>query len=214
MSATKRQPLSRRRILEAAVRFVDREGLEALSMRKLGAELGVEAMSLYNHVPNKGALFDGMVDLLLGELEVPSEDRDWEERIRDAYRRFRYLAHEHPNVFPLFVVRPPETMDGAWLVEEFLKTLRKAGFDARTALHAFRTLSSYTVGYAIAEIRGFAMEPAGSQPGAWQLPAKDFPHISELKFYLKEVDRDAEFEFGLDLIFAGLRARLARKPTV
>ncbi|MBA3472494.1 MAG: TetR/AcrR family transcriptional regulator [Rubrobacter sp.] len=213
MSVTKRLPLSRRRILEAAVQFVDREGLEALSMRKLGAELGVEAMSLYNHVPNKGALLDGMVDLLLGELEVPSEDKDWEERIREAYRTFRHLAHEHPNVFPLFVARPPHTMDGAWLVEDFLKTLRRAGFDAQTTLHAFRALSSYTVGYAMAEIWGFAMEPTGSQPGAWQLPAEKFPYISELKFYLEEVDRDAEFEFGLDLIFAGLRAKLVRKST-
>ncbi len=213
MSATKRQPLSRRRILEVAVRFVDREGLEALSMRKLGAELGVEAMSLYNHVPNKDALLDGMVDLLLGELEVPSEDKDWEERTREAYRAFRHLAHEHPNVFPLFVVRPPETMDGAWLVEEFLKTLRRAGFDAQTALHAFRALSSYTVGYAMAELRGFAMEPAGGHLGAWQLSAEEFPHISKLKSYLEEIDRDAEFEFGLDLIFAGLRAKLVQQST-
>src|SRR5215217_6630955 len=78
MAVVKRRPLSRRRILEAAVRFVDREGLEALSMRKLGSELGVEAMSLYNHVPNKGALLDGMVEVLLGELEVPPEDEGWE----------------------------------------------------------------------------------------------------------------------------------------
>jgi hypothetical protein len=65
----------------------------------------------------------------------------------------------------------------------------------------------------MAEIRGFAMEPAGSHPGAWQLPAEEFPHVSELKSYLEEVDRDAEFEFGLDLIFAGLRAKLVRKST-
>src|SRR5215218_3500871 len=122
MAVAKRRPLSRRRILEAAVRFVDREGLEALSMR----ELGVEAMSLYNHVPNKSALLDGMVEVLLGELEIPPEDEGWERRIREAYRAFRRLAHEHPNVFPLLVVRPPDTMDGIWLVEEFLKTLRGA----------------------------------------------------------------------------------------
>ncbi len=211
MVVGERSPLSRRRILEAAVRFVDREGLEALSMRKLGAELGVEAMSLYNHVPHKSALLDGMVNLLLGELEVPSEDKDWEERIREAYRAFRRLAREHPNVFPLLVVRPPDSVDGAWLVEEFLETLRRAGFDAQTALHAFRALSSYTVGYAMAEIRGFAMEPAGTHLGVWQLPAKEFPRIFELKPYLEEADRDAEFEFGLDLIFASLRAKLSRR---
>src|SRR5918995_6954834 len=115
MVEAKRQPLNRRRILETAVRFVDSEGLEALSMRKLGAKLGVEAMSLYNHVPNKGALLDGMVEVLLGELEIPPESEGWERRIREAYGAFRRLAHEHPNVFSLLLGRPPDTMDGGWL---------------------------------------------------------------------------------------------------
>ena len=200
--------MSRRRVLEEAVRFVDREGLEALTMRKLGAELGVEAMSLYNHVPNKDALLDGMVEVLLGELEVPPENRGWEERIREGYGAFRRLAHEHPNVFPLLVNRPPETMDGVWLVEEFLRTLEEAGFGKETALHAFRTLSSYTFGYAMAEIRGFALEPDGSRLGAHGLSPEEFPRLCELKPQLENVDHDAEFEFGLDLILSGLRARL------
>jgi TetR/AcrR family tetracycline transcriptional repressor len=204
-----RQPLSRRRVLEEAVRFVDREGLEALTMRKLGAELGVEAMSLYNHVPNKSALLDGMVEVLLGELEIPPENRSWEERIREGYRAFRRLAHEHPNVFPLLVTRPPDTMDGVWLVEEFLKTLQEAGFDKETALHAFRALSNYTFGYAMSEIRGFALEPHGSRPGAYSLSPREFPRISELKPQLENVDHDAEFEFGLDLILSGLEKRKA-----
>jgi AcrR family transcriptional regulator len=190
---------------------VDREGLEALSMRKLGSELGVEAMSLYNHVPNKGALLDGMVEVLLGELEVPPEDEGWERRVREAYRAFRRLAHEHPNVFPLLVVRPPDTMDGIWLVEEFLKTLRGAGFDPETSLYAFRSLSSYAAGYAMAEIRGFAMEPAGARVGAVTLSADDFPHINELDAPLREVDHDAEFEFGLDLILTGLQKYKERR---
>jgi TetR/AcrR family tetracycline transcriptional repressor len=205
MAVVKRQPLSRRRILEAAVRFADREGLEALSMRKLGSELGVEAMSLYNHVLNKGALFDGMVEVLLGELEVPPEDESWERRVREAYGAFRGLAHEHPNIFPLLVTRPPDTMDGVWLVEEFLKTLGEAGFDPETALYAFRALSSYTSGYAMAEIRGVAMEPSGARAGAGTLSAEEFPHIHELGAPLREVDHDAEFEFGLDLILTGLK---------
>src|SRR5215213_8284019 len=197
MAVVKRRPLSRRRILEAAVRFVDREGLEALSMRKLGSELGVEAMSLYNHVPNKDALLDGMVEVLLGEMEVPPEDEGWERRVREGYRAFRGLAHEHPNVFPLLVTRPPDTMDGVWLVEEFLKTLRGAGFDPETALYAFRALSSYASGY--------AMEPAGARLGAVALSPDEYPHIHELDAPLREVDHDAEFEFGLDVILAGLK---------
>jgi AcrR family transcriptional regulator len=200
-----RRRLSRRRVLEEAVRFADREGLEALTMRRLGAELGVEAMSLYNHVPNKGALLDGMVEILLGELKIPSENGSWEERIREGYRAFRRLAHEHPNVFPLLVNRPPDTMDGVWLVEEFLRTLEEAGFAKETALHAFRALSSYTFGYAMAEIRGFALEPDGSRLGAYRLPPEEFPRISELRLQLENVDHEAEFEFGLDLILTGLR---------
>ena len=194
--------------METAVWFVDREGLEALSMRKLGSELRVEAMSLYNHVPNKDALLDGMVEVLLGELEVPPEDEGWERRIREAYRAFRRLAHEHPNVFPLLIARPPDTMDGVWLVEEFLGTLRGAGFDPETALYAFRALSSYASGYAMAEIRGFAMEPAGTRLGALALPPDDFPRIHELGARLQRVDHDAEFEFGLDVILAGLKEKL------
>lgn len=208
MAVVKREPLSRRRILEAAVRFVDREGLEALSMRKLGAVLGVEAMSLYNHVPGKDALLDGMVELLLGELKIPPESGPWEARVREAYRAYRRLAHEHPNVFPLFVTRPPDTMDGVWLVEEFMKTLRGAGFGPETALHAFRTFSGYVTGYAMSEIRGFALEPAGTRPGAAALPPEKYPYLAELKPYLSGVDHDAEFEFGMDLIFSGLKAKL------
>ena len=205
----KREPLSRRRILEAAIALVDREGLEALSMRRLGAELGYEAMSIYNHVPNKAALYDGMVEVLLEGLEVPPASRGWEARIRGAYRSFRRLALEHPNVFPLFVARPPATPDGPWLVEEFLQTLRDAGFDAETALRAFRTLSGYAFGYAMAEIRGFALEPNGTRSGAGTLSPERFPRITELAGSLESVDRDAEFEFGLDVFFEGLKRQKA-----
>ena len=200
--------MSRRRVLEAAVRFADREGLGSLTMRRLGAELGGEAMSLYNHVPNKGALLDGMVEVLVGEVEIPPRSKDWEERVRDGYRAFRRLAHGHPNVFPLLVERPPETLDGAWLVEEFLQTLRDAGFGAEEALHAFRSLSSYTFGYAMAEIRGFALEPDGSRLGARALSPEEFPNLCELGPRLENVDHDAEFEFGLDLLLSGLRDRI------
>ena len=96
-------------------------------------------------------------------------------------------------------------MDGVWLVEEFLRTLEEACFTKEAALHAFRALTSYTFGYSMAEIRGFALEPDGSRPGAYRLPPEEFPRLSELKPQLENVDHDAEFEFGLDLILAGLR---------
>lgn len=210
MVSTKRQPLNRERILQAAISFVDREGLEALSMRKLGAELGVEAMSLYNHVPSKDALLDGMVEVFLRGMKIPPEDESWENRVREAYRRLRRLAHEHPNVFPLLIVRPPDTMDGAWLVETFLETLREAGFDPLAALQAYRTLTSFTVGYVVSEIRGFAMEPGDGRTGARGLPPEDFPRLADLSSSLGDISRDAEFEGGLDIILTGLQKQLPR----
>jgi TetR/AcrR family tetracycline transcriptional repressor len=204
MAKTVRGRLKRRDILEAAVRIVDQEGLEALSMRRLGAEVGVEAMSLYNHVPGKAALLDGMVEMLLGEVEVSPGRGSWEKQVQEAFGAFRRVALAHPNVFPVFVNRPPTAMDGLWLFEAFLGTLREAGFDPETALRAFRSLYSYTIGYAMAEIRGFALEPGESRAGVEEVPAEKFPHVAELKPHLKAVDHDAEFEFGLGLIISGL----------
>lgn len=179
-------------------------------MRKLGAELGVEAMSLYNHVPNKGALLDGMVELLFRTLELPKDNGDWEAFAREAYQEFRQMAHAHPNVFPIFVERPPDTMDGVWLVEIFLGAMLDAGFDKETSIYAFRALTSYAIGYVMSEIRGFAMEPGKNRAGIRQLSSEDFPIITELSPQLASINRDTEFEFGLDLILSSLRANLSR----
>ena len=207
-SVTGRRPLNRRRILEAAVEIADREGLEALSMRRLGRELGVEAMSLYNHVPNKEALLSGMVRVLLGKLEIPTDTSGgWEERIREAFRAYRQLARAHPNVFPLFAMRPLNTAESLRIFE----VLREAGLDNVSALRAFRTLSSYTIGYSLAEIRGFALEPEEDRTGIRGLSKDDFPRISEVAPLLEKADYDTEFEFGLDLILMGLQKYITRR---
>ena len=193
MGEVGRRPLSRRRILDAAIELVDGEGLGALSMRRLGRELGVEAMSLYNHVPNKEALLAGMVEVLIEGLEVPAGGQEgWEEKVRGAFRSYLKIARAHPEVFQLFATRPLGTGEALRIFE----ILRGAGLDLVPALHAFRTLSSYTVGYALAEIRGFPLELEGG------------PRALELAPPLKEVDRDEQFEYGLDLIISGLRQKL------
>lgn len=193
MGEVGRRPLSRRRVLEAAFELVDREGLGALSMRGLGRELGVEAMSLYNHVPNKEALLGGMVEFLVEGLEVPAGDSGgWEEQVGGAFRSYLKLARAHPEVFQLFVTRPLRTGESLRVFE----VLRGAGLDVVPALHAFRALSSYTIGYALAEIRGFPLELDGGI------------RAMELAPPLKEVDRDAQFDYGLDLIISGLRQKL------
>ncbi len=196
MGEVGRRPLSRRRILEATVELVDREGLRGLSMRRLGRELGVEAMSLYNHVPNKEALLGGMVEVLIEEMQIPGESSaGWEEQVRGAFRSYLNIARAHPEVFQLFATRPLGTGEALRIFE----VLRGAGLDVVPALHAFRALSSYTIGYALAEIRGFPLELEGG------------PRALELAPPLKEVDRDAKFDYGLDLIISGLRQKLDRQ---
>jgi len=181
------------------VALADREGLEAVSMRRLGRELGVEAMSLYNYVPSKEALLDGMVEVLLDGLTAGDGkgenggERSWEAQVRGAFRSYLELARAHPNVFPLFALRPLNTAESL----RVFGLLREAGLDNVSALRAFRTLSGYTIGHALAEIRGPALEPAGDGQ------AKEARGV--------EIDRDADFEFGLDLILAGLRDLISRR---
>lgn len=211
MSEAGRRPLSRQRILEAAVGLVDREGLEALSMRRLGAELGVEAMSLYNHVPNKEAVLDGMVEVLLAGVRISFDDEDgWEERVREVLRSFRGLARAHPEVFPLFAVRPSNASRVVGLLPVFLEAMRGSGFDVRTSLRAFRTLSSYAIGYALAEVRGTVTRSARGRDDSRDLPGQD-TRLSEEAPLLGEADHDDEFEFGLDLILAGLQEYITRR---
>ena len=188
MANRARRPLNRRRVLRAALRLVDREGLEALSMRRLGRALGVEAMSLYRHVPNKEAILDGIAELLTEEIEIPPRGTEsWQESMRRITRSYRQRAHAHPNAFPLLALRPLRTPRAIARAQAVLEILEDAGFDERSAILAFRTLASYG--------GGFALEEAAGAP----------PHVTA-------GDRDEEFEFGLDAILIGLAVKLAPTP--
>ncbi len=215
MRNEERGPLSRERIVEAALRLIDRDGLEAFSMRSLGAALDVEAMSLYHYFPSKEALLDSVVERVVAEMQPPAADATgWEEPLHEALRSYRRLAHAHPHVFPLVgrrrVQSPPE---GLRPVEWALDLLRRAGFDAEGALHAFRTLSSYAFGYALSEIWGFALEPDPHDPSRFDIRRADpqrFPRMGEVAPHVVACDHDAEFERGISFILAGLRAELER----
>jgi len=210
-----RERLNRQRVLEAALAIVDAEGLPALTMRRLGAELGVEAMSLYRHVPNKEALLDGIVELIVLEIEVPSDDSDdWADAWRHVGRSYRQAALAHPNAFPLVTMRPLNTPEALRRIDAAYDLLRRAGLDERMAIVAFRTLASYTRGFALEEVTGRALGAhADGEEGRLDprdLPATEFPRISELASRLVATDHCAVFEGGLDLILTGLEAELER----
>lgn len=212
MTEVVRRPLTRQVVLDTAVRIADERGLEGLSMRKLAEELGVKPAALYNHVSGKDALLDGMIETIMSKMGSPSEHAGgWEGRIRERLLRSREIAHEHPNVYKLFAARFTTHIPGVLtLVEQLLDALREGGLDATSALHAYRTLVNYTIGYALAEIRGFSLEtedPDLPPPFRSQKPIpEDFPRVIELAPHLKCVDHDEEFMFGLDSIIAGLKA--------
>jgi AcrR family transcriptional regulator len=213
----KGRELSRRRILKAAVRFVDRNGIEALSMRRLAAELGVGAMSLYGYVPSKDALLKGIVETVLSSVEVPPDDViDWRERLKYILRSFRQVAHRHPCLTTLIPLDPPSTSSELRPIESGIKTLRDAGFDEQTVARAFRIAAGYAIGYVSLELGGFFGNKRKSprRQSVMPTPALDleaFPNLLAIATYLVDWDPDTEFEAGLDVILSGLAESLAAR---
>ena len=212
-----RERLDQTTIVKSALALVDRDGLEGLSMRKLGRELAVEAMALYHYFPSKDALIDAIVEAVVGEMGAPSEAGSWEERLRERFRSYRRLAQAHPHVFPLVGKRAVKNPEALAPVEQMLEILRDAGFSPYQALHSFRTLSSYAFGYALTEIVGFALEPSADGTAARfdvrTVDPERFPRMREVAPHVIACDHDVEFELGLDLILAGLAAASESRRT-
>jgi AcrR family transcriptional regulator len=210
-----RQPLSRERVVRAAMALADAGGIDALTMRRLGDELGVEAMSLYKHVANKDDLIDGMTDAVFAEIELPSGATDWRTAMRERAVSVRAALSRHPWATPLMQSRTspgPATMRHH---DTVIGTLRTAGFSVALTAHAFSALDSYIYGFALQQ-RSLPFE-TGEQMAELaeailaQFPAEAYPHLAELtvQHVLQPgYDYGDEFEFGLDLVLDGLeRAR-------
>lgn len=184
-------------------------------MRRLGRELGVEAMAVYHYFASKEALLDEVVERVVAEMGPPqAEATSWEDAFRHVLRSYRRLAHAHPHVFPLLGRRTVRRAEGLRPVESALELLRRAGFGPEGALHAFRTLSSYAFGYALSEVWGFALEPDPDDPSRFDIRTVDperFPRMREVAPHVVACDHDAEFERGVGFILAGMRAELERR---
>jgi PAS domain S-box-containing protein len=206
-------PLTSEAILSAALHLVDGEGPDSLTMRRLASHLGVSPMAPYGHFQTKEALLTGVVQKLLGEVELPPEDLEgWEQRVRHVVASVRATMKAHPNAAVLFALHPPSETDSLAVVESILDALRRGGFDAASAAHSFRLLESYTFGYVQLEVSGFFKSLATSETGLWtenpRLFARLFPRLSAIAPELASSEADDEFERGLSFILAGLRAQL------
>jgi AcrR family transcriptional regulator len=203
----RRDPLTRDRVLRAAVDVVDREGMDALSMRRLGEELGVEAMSLYRYVPSKADLLDGIHEAILAEVVVPKGGRDWTKTARAYARAFRAALVAHPNALSVFATRPAVTASSLRHVEVGLAVLRGAGFSVDVAVSAFQVLVTFVVGHTLSS-HAPAREEERSSPAYRDLDPTEFPSLLEAAEVLRERDLDQEFEFGLDVVLVGLASKL------
>ncbi|MDH4111711.1 MAG: TetR/AcrR family transcriptional regulator [Actinomycetota bacterium] len=205
-----RPPLTKGRVLQAAVDLCDRDGLGALTMRRLGTELGVEAMSLYKHVTNKEEILDGIVEVVVGEIAIPSAGSDWKQAMRRRARSAREVLSRHSWAIGLLEARGSTGPSALRYLDTILGNLRSAGFSIEHAAHAFWLLDCYVYGQVIQET---AMrlstskemtEPAGStrEPST----TNGFPHLAEVEEHARKsgFTFDGEFEFGLDLILDAL----------
>ena len=210
VSEGRRVPLTKARILEHALRIVDAEGVSALSMRRLAGELGFDTMMLYRHFPNKAAIVDGLMEAVFAEMSAPSGDGDVSERLLEAARAFRRVAHAHPHLFTLIATRPVQTWVALQPMEAALQLLKQAGFDDEGSVATFFCALAYVYGYALREI-STPPEDASGMP-AWydptSVPQQRYPRLVELAPYFASYDSDAGFELGLGAIFSGLRAKL------
>ena len=217
----RRTPLNRERVLRAAIALADERGAEELTMRKLAKDLGVEAMSLYNHVANKTDLLDGMVDLVFSEIEVPAAGGDWKAELRKRAVSTRDALNRHRWAIGEMEGRTNHGPNNLRLHDAVLGCLRAAGFSIAMTVHAMSVQDAYIYGFALQQSdmssetpEDFA-EEAQRQMREYATAMADYPHLVEVVGgHVAETgyDYDTEFVFGLDVILDRLEQLLDLRP--
>ena len=211
----RRQPVSRDRVLREALRLADEDGLDALSMRKLGQVLGVEAMSLYKHVASKDDILDGIVDLVTADFVVPSPDGPWRAAIRRSAISAREVLLAHPWASRLMESRSSAGPARLRYLDGVIGTLRAAGFPMPVVLQAIMALDSHTYSFVLQELAWpFDADTAADVAGAFaeDLPPAEYRNLGAIAELVvtSPADAVADFTFGLDLLLDGLERLLPR----
>jgi AcrR family transcriptional regulator len=219
-AAARRAPLSRDQVLQAAVALADEGGVGALSMRKLGQVLGVEAMSLYNHVAGKADLMDGMIDVVFSEIGLPPAVGGWKSAMRARALSARAVLGRHRWAIGLMESRKSPGPATLRHHDAVLGCLRGAGFSVELTAHAYSLLDSYIYGFALQEASlpfGPPEETAQvTKDIAGQMPADEYPHLAELAtvhILQPGYQYGSEFEIGLELILDALERSAVRDTT-
>ena len=211
--------ITRELVLATAVELIDRDGADALSMRRLAAALDRDPMILYRHAPSKAALLDGVVETVLAQLLVDPTDPDWTAQLRVVARDYRALALAHPHVVPLLVTRPLATplalrpRGTLRPLEDILALLTGAGFSGADALHVYRAFFGFLNGHVLNELQELVENPDETDDllrlGLNRLPLGEFPLLRGLAHTLATYDGAIELERGLDLLLTGLTSTLS-----
>lgn len=210
-----RETLNRDRVVRAAMDLADERGIESLTMRELGRKLGVEAASLYNHVARKDDLLDGMADLVVAEIDLPSGDVHWKEAMRRRAVSARDVFSRHPWAAGLIDSREASGPSRLSYTDRVLGTLLQAGFSPSTAGRAFVALDSYVYGFERQRSTvGMGDEANGVETARAVLdsmPHETYPSLARvaMEYEAEPYDDAAAFEFGLDLILDGLQRLLS-----
>ena len=206
--AAPRAPLSRERVLRAAVELADAHGIEAVSMRRLAQELGVEAMSLYNHVANKDEILDGLVETVAGEVDIPSDGEDWKVTLRTIALSAREVLLRHRWASSLWMERGTPGPARLGYGEALLRTLREAGFSKDLTYDAFHILEALILGVATMHMNLPQQGEFASMAERFlqQLPADEYPYLIEhVRQHLEpRPGEQSGFEFAIDLLIDGL----------
>jgi AcrR family transcriptional regulator len=209
--ADRREPLSRERVLQTAIGMADEGGLESLTMRKLGQELGVEAMALYYHFANKDEVLDGIVDLVFAEIDLPVAGADWKSAMRRRAISVREALARHRWAIGLMESRRNPGPANLRHHDAVLGCLRAAGFDIAMAAHAYSLLDGYIYGFALTKMAlPFKSSEEVGEVAKTMLepfPLDEYPNLLEIltEHVMKPgYDYGDEFEYGLDVILDGL----------
>ena len=211
-----RTPLSRERVLHAALAVADAGGVGALTIRSLADQLGVKPMSVYHHVANKDEILDGIVDLVFAEIELPDPHGEWRPEVRRRAASVRDVLSRHRWAIGLLESRTTPGPATLRQHDAMLGTLRAAGFSTALTAHAYALLDSYVYGFALQEASLPFEGPDGpaevAEPILGLMLAGGYGHMVDMArdHYLQPgYDFGDEFDFGLDLVLDGLAARLA-----
>ena len=209
----RRLGLTREKVTAAAVEMIDRDGPDAFSLRRLAAELGIAAMSLYNHVPGKDALLDDVAEWLLGEVDFSGADTGtWQQRLRAHAAAFRAAALRHPKAFPLVLTRPTQSPAALNNIRCALASVSELDLAPRELVRVVRAFAAFIVGTIMRELGSIATVAARDAEQArrrlTEITATGDPLLVSVAPHLAAADHEAEYHYGVELLIAGLAARV------